>query len=77
MQVWYFSETAYPDLPPEETYESIRVTLPNRYYDPRIGAALYDRYLAEWQVADEEASAFRTAMKSRQARRLESGWRRR
>jgi alkanesulfonate monooxygenase SsuD/methylene tetrahydromethanopterin reductase-like flavin-dependent oxidoreductase (luciferase family) len=54
MQVWYFSETAYPQLPPEETYESIRVTLPNRHYDPHVGAALYDRYLAEWQVADEE-----------------------
>ena len=54
MKVWYFSETAYPDLPHERDYDSIRVTLPNRHYDPKIGAALYDRYLDEWVCADEE-----------------------
>ncbi len=54
MQAWHFSETAYPFLPPAEDYESIRVTLPNRLYDPKKGAELYDRFLAEWQIADEE-----------------------
>ena len=54
MKVWYFSETAYPHLPSEETYDSIRVTLPNRFYDPTIGADLFDRYLDEWTLADEE-----------------------
>ena len=44
MQAWHFSETAYPYLPPADEYESIRVTLPNRIYDPAKGAALYDRY---------------------------------
>ena len=54
MQAWHFSETAYPYLPPADSYPSIRVSLPNKNYDPRKGAALYDRYLAEWQIADEE-----------------------
>ena len=53
MRVWHFSETAYPFLPDESEYPSIRVTLPNRHYDPRIAAEQWDRYLAEWQAADE------------------------
>ena len=54
MRAWHFSETAYPYLPPAETYPSIRVSLPNRIYDPQKGAALYDRYIDEWQIAEEE-----------------------
>ena len=54
MQAWHFSETAYPYLPPVEGYNSIRVTLPNKHYDPEKGAALWDRYLDEWCIADDE-----------------------
>jgi hypothetical protein len=54
MRAWHFSENAYPFLPPAETYESIRVNLPNRNYDPHKGAALYDRFIEEWQIAEEE-----------------------
>jgi alkanesulfonate monooxygenase SsuD/methylene tetrahydromethanopterin reductase-like flavin-dependent oxidoreductase (luciferase family) len=54
MQAWHFTETAYPYLPPSDQYESIRVNLPNRNYDPQKGAALYDRYIREWQIAEEE-----------------------
>ncbi|MEY9558354.1 LLM class flavin-dependent oxidoreductase [Sinorhizobium fredii] len=54
MRAWFFSENAYPDLPPETDYESIRVTLPNGLYEPKKGAALYDRYIDEWLVAEEE-----------------------
>ena len=54
MQAWHFSETAYHLLPPAETYNSIRVSLPNRHYDPRIGADLYHRYLDEWLLAEDE-----------------------
>ena len=54
MKAWHFSETAYPYLPPAEEYESIRVSLPNRIYDPEKGAALYDRYIEEWLIAEEE-----------------------
>ena len=54
MQAWHFSETAYPYLPPVESYDFIRVTLPNKFYDPEKGAALWDRYLDEWCIADDE-----------------------
>ncbi len=53
MRTWYFSENAYPYLPEAGTYDSVRVTLPNRNFDPAVGAALYDRYIDEWQYADE------------------------
>lgn len=53
MQFWHFSECAYPYLPPEHEYGSIRVTLPSKVLDPERAAVLWDRYLAEWQVADE------------------------
>jgi alkanesulfonate monooxygenase SsuD/methylene tetrahydromethanopterin reductase-like flavin-dependent oxidoreductase (luciferase family) len=54
MRAWHFSETAYPYLPPADSYPSIRVSLPNRIYDPAKGAALYDRYIDEWLVAEDE-----------------------
>ena len=54
MKAWHFSENAYPYLPPEPEYESIRVTLPNRNYDPKLGAELYDRFLDEWCIAEDE-----------------------
>ncbi len=54
MKAWHFSETAYPYLPPEDEYPSIRVTLPNKHYDPVKGAALYDRYIDEWLIAEDE-----------------------
>ncbi len=54
MKVWHFSEGAYPFLPPEKDYSSVRVSLPNRVYDPKIGADLYHRFLDEWLYADEE-----------------------
>jgi alkanesulfonate monooxygenase SsuD/methylene tetrahydromethanopterin reductase-like flavin-dependent oxidoreductase (luciferase family) len=53
MRYWYFNECAYPDLPPQETYESVRVTLPNRHLDPEVAAAWWDTYLAEYQAAAE------------------------
>jgi alkanesulfonate monooxygenase SsuD/methylene tetrahydromethanopterin reductase-like flavin-dependent oxidoreductase (luciferase family) len=54
MKAWHFSENAYPYLPPADDYDSIRVSLPNRNYDPHKGAALYDRYLDEWCIAEDE-----------------------
>ena len=54
MKVWHFSENAYPYLPPAEGYDSVRVTLPNRHYDPAKGAALYDRFFDEWLIAEDE-----------------------
>ena len=54
MKAWHFSENAYPYLPPKDSYPSIRVTLPNSVYDPEKGAALYDRFIDEWLIAEEE-----------------------
>src|SRR4051812_5493896 len=54
MKAWHFSENAYPYLPPADEYPSIRVSLPNRVYDPEKGAALYDRFLDEWLIAEDE-----------------------
>jgi alkanesulfonate monooxygenase SsuD/methylene tetrahydromethanopterin reductase-like flavin-dependent oxidoreductase (luciferase family) len=54
MKAWHFSENAYPYLPPQDEYESIRVNLPNSNYDPAKGAELYDRFLDEWLIAEDE-----------------------
>jgi alkanesulfonate monooxygenase SsuD/methylene tetrahydromethanopterin reductase-like flavin-dependent oxidoreductase (luciferase family) len=54
VRTWYFSENAYPYLPDPATFPSIRVSLPNGVYDPKIGAELYHRYLDEWQTAEDE-----------------------
>lgn len=53
MRTWFFTEDAYPDLPDAETYESIRVNLPNKHFDPKRGADLYHMYLDMWCAADE------------------------
>ena len=53
MRYWFFTEAAYPELPDPSTYESVRVTLPNRLLDPERAACWWDDYLAEWQAADE------------------------
>jgi alkanesulfonate monooxygenase SsuD/methylene tetrahydromethanopterin reductase-like flavin-dependent oxidoreductase (luciferase family) len=52
MQVWHFSEMAYHPAWPHLT-ETYRVTVPNRLFDPKIGADLYHRYLDEWALCDE------------------------
>jgi alkanesulfonate monooxygenase SsuD/methylene tetrahydromethanopterin reductase-like flavin-dependent oxidoreductase (luciferase family) len=51
MNLWFFSEAAYPDLPPEDTYPSVRVTLPNAVLDPVKAADWWDEYLEEWRAA--------------------------
>lgn len=53
VQTYVFTEMPYPYTPPEETFESVRVTLPNRHYDPEAGAELYHKYLDIYGAADE------------------------
>src|SRR6202035_2218057 len=53
MELWFFSEAAYPDLPPESEYESIRVVLPNRHLDPETAADWWDEYFEEWEAGSE------------------------
>lgn len=53
MDAWYFTEMPYPHLPPRDSYESDRVNLSNAHFDPATGAALYNRYLDEYVIADD------------------------
>ena len=49
----FYGRCLSPYLPDADTYESIRVSLPNKYYDPDKGADLYHMYLDLWCAADE------------------------
>ena len=53
MFAWHFTEMPYPHLPPLDTLSTMRVSLPNSHYDPKIGADLYNRYLDEYVIASE------------------------
>jgi alkanesulfonate monooxygenase SsuD/methylene tetrahydromethanopterin reductase-like flavin-dependent oxidoreductase (luciferase family) len=55
MLAYHFTEMPYPYVPPEveQRYKSSRVILPNEYCDPKIAADLYNRYLDEYEYADE------------------------
>jgi alkanesulfonate monooxygenase SsuD/methylene tetrahydromethanopterin reductase-like flavin-dependent oxidoreductase (luciferase family) len=53
MRAWFFTEMPYPHLPPFDTLSTIRVSLPSKHFDPKIGADLYNRYLDEHMLADE------------------------
>ncbi len=43
---------AHLDLDYDKRHEAAYLTLPNSYYDPRLGHALYHRYLDELELAD-------------------------
>ena len=49
---WFFTEMPYPDLPPDDQFDSMRVTLPSRVFDPGRGADLYERYFDLYRTAD-------------------------
>ena len=55
MLAYHFTEMPYPFLPDdvEERHGAMRVTLPSRYCDPKIAHDLYNRYLDEYEYADE------------------------
>ena len=55
MKFFFFHLMPYAalDLDYDKTYDSAWVTLPNSYYDPKIGHQLYNRYLDELEYADE------------------------
>jgi alkanesulfonate monooxygenase SsuD/methylene tetrahydromethanopterin reductase-like flavin-dependent oxidoreductase (luciferase family) len=52
-RAWTFTEMPYPYLPPQDTYDSLRVTLPSSVYDPELGYQLYAKYFDIYQAADE------------------------
>jgi len=55
MLAYHFTEMPYPFLPDdvEERHGAMRVTLPSRYCDPSVTHDLYNRYLDEYEYADE------------------------
>ena len=55
MKAYFFSEMPYPYVPEdvERGYASSRVVVPNSYCDPVEMADLYNRYLDEYEYADE------------------------
>src|SRR6266496_2090453 len=53
MDYWYFSEMPYPEAPELDKYPAIRLTYPNKYFNPELGAQLYKRYLDEYVYAEE------------------------
>jgi alkanesulfonate monooxygenase SsuD/methylene tetrahydromethanopterin reductase-like flavin-dependent oxidoreductase (luciferase family) len=52
MRVYHFSENPYPAAW-EADKRSLRVTLPNCHFDPKVGADLINRYIDEWALCDE------------------------
>ncbi len=52
-RTYAFTEMPYPYIPPESTFESARVTLPNRVYDPELGFQLYEKYFDIYRRADQ------------------------
>ena len=53
MYAWHFTEMPYPNLPPLDTLSTMRVSIPSKLFDPKIGADLYNRYLDEHMLADD------------------------
>lgn len=55
MKFHWFAEVTYPHLPDgfAERFEGGWVDFPRRYYDPVLGARVYDDYLDEYVYADE------------------------
>src|SRR6187402_2372283 len=54
MKFFAFHLMPYAALDPDydKIYDAAWVTLPNSYYDPKTGHALYNRYLDELEYAD-------------------------
>jgi alkanesulfonate monooxygenase SsuD/methylene tetrahydromethanopterin reductase-like flavin-dependent oxidoreductase (luciferase family) len=55
VRFFHFSEMPYPYVPPEveEAHGGLKYFMPNRYYDPVLGHDLYQRYLDEYELADQ------------------------
>ena len=55
MLAYHFTEMPYPFLPEdaEERYGALRIVLPSRHFDPKLGHELYNRYLDDYEYAEE------------------------
>jgi len=59
MKLYYFSEMPHHEFPDEEgdKYPSLRLEFPNRFFDREKAAANYQRYLTEYEFADQAGFA--------------------
>src|SRR5215468_5493610 len=55
MKLYYFSEMPHHEFPDEEgeKYPSLRLEFPNRFFEREKAAANYQRYLDEYEFADQ------------------------
>ena len=55
MKFYHFSEMPYTEISTEDQdrYRGMRAFVPNKLYDPVRGYELYQRYLDEYELADE------------------------
>jgi alkanesulfonate monooxygenase SsuD/methylene tetrahydromethanopterin reductase-like flavin-dependent oxidoreductase (luciferase family) len=55
MKLYYFSEMPHHEFPDEAgaQYPSLRLEFPNRYFNPDRARANYQRYLDEYELADQ------------------------
>ena len=55
MQIGYFVEQLYSQVPEEEIIKNgAFFGVPNRYFDPQVGAQLYHRYISEHLEAERQ-----------------------
>jgi alkanesulfonate monooxygenase SsuD/methylene tetrahydromethanopterin reductase-like flavin-dependent oxidoreductase (luciferase family) len=50
---FYFTEMPYPEAPELDKYPAIRLTYPNRYFNPEVGVRIYREYLDQFAWAEE------------------------
>ena len=55
MKLYYFSEMPHHEYPDAEgdKYPSLRLAFPNKFFDPGKAAENYQRYFAEYELADQ------------------------
>jgi alkanesulfonate monooxygenase SsuD/methylene tetrahydromethanopterin reductase-like flavin-dependent oxidoreductase (luciferase family) len=53
MEFYHFTEFAWPFLPPEDEFTSMRINLPSSVYDPEVGADWYNMCLDQHLLADD------------------------
>jgi alkanesulfonate monooxygenase SsuD/methylene tetrahydromethanopterin reductase-like flavin-dependent oxidoreductase (luciferase family) len=53
LRSYFFTEMPYPHIPPPEVIPAVRISIPNKWFDPDTGSELLNRYLDLFMAADE------------------------
>src|SRR3979411_3124747 len=55
MDAWWMCEVPYPHVPQAvlDAADSVRASLPNRYWHPRVAADLFEEVIDEYLLCDE------------------------